>query len=88
MSKETSIPAAARLARTIMSDITIYNTDRLQRGVENDRLFEELEDDLREGDKMWRAKIADDIVNGTNLYHKAFVDLIFAKSGHIRSRIF
>ena len=88
MSKISSIPQAARLARAMASDIAIYNQEKIQRGIENDRLFEELEDDLTQGLQMWSAKVSDEIVNGTNLLQKAFVDIIFAGSAHIKSSIF
>lgn len=88
MSKEMSIPKAARLARAAASDIAIYNEARIKRGIEEDRLFEELEDDLREGYQMWREKVAEEIVTGTNLLEKALVDIIFAQHGDIPSRIF
>jgi hypothetical protein len=88
MSKITSIPKAARLARAMASDIAIYNTEKIQRGIENDRLFEELEDDLTQGLQMWNAKVSDEIANGTNLLQKAFVDIVFAGAADIKSSIF
>ena len=88
MSKIDSIEQAARLSRAMASDISIYNTEKIKRGIENDRLFEELEDDLREGTQMWKSKVAEEIVEGTNLFQKAFVDIIFANQGHVKSRIF
>lgn len=88
MSKITSIPEAARLARTMASDIAIYNPEKIQRGIETDSLFEAIDDDIREGMKMWRNKVSDEICNDTNLLQKAIVDLIFAGSAHIKSPIF
>ncbi len=88
MSKITSIPEAARFARAMASDIAIYNTEKIQRGIETDRLFQEIEDDLREGMQVWRSKVSEEIVEGTNLLQKAFVDVIFAGSRHIKSPIF
>ena len=88
MSKITSIPKAARLARAMASDIAIYNEAKVKRGIETDRLFEELEDDLREGMAMWRKEVSEEIVDGTNLLQKALVDVIFAGSAHIKSPIF
>jgi hypothetical protein len=88
MSRITSIPQAARLARATASDIAIYNEAKIQRGVAEDRLFEELEDELREGYQMWREKVADEIVSGTNLLEKALVDIIFAQHGDQPSPIF
>lgn len=88
MSKITAIPQAARLARATASDIAIYNVEKIRRGIENDRLFEELEDDLREAERMWAAKVSEEIVSGTNLLQKAFIDIIFAGSGATKSKIF
>jgi hypothetical protein len=88
MSKITTIPEAARLARATASDIAIYNVEKIKRGIENDQLFEELADDLREADRMWANKVSEDIVNGTNLLQKAIIDIIFAGSGVTASRIF
>jgi len=86
--KETNLPKAARLARAAASDIAIYNEEKLRRGIENDRLFEELDDDIREGLRMWNEKVAPEIVEGTNLFQKAFVDIVFAQHGNTRSKIF
>jgi len=88
MSQITSIPQAARLARAMASDIAIYNQDKIQRGIENDRLFEELADDLREGLAVWASKVSPEIVSETNLLQKAIVDIVFGGSAHIKSPIF
>jgi len=88
MAKITEFPRAARLARAMASDIAIYNTEKVKRGIENDRLFEELEDDLREGEQVWAEKVSEEICTGTNLFQKAFVDIVFAQHGNIPSKIF
>lgn len=88
MSKITDLARAGRLARTMASDIAIYNTERIRRGIAEDRLFEELKDDLIEGQQVWREKVSEEIVNGTNLFHKAFVDIVFAQHGDHPSRIY
>ena len=88
MAKITDINHAGRLARTMASDIAIYNTDKIKRGIENDLLFEELEDDLRDGLAMWNNKVDESITVGTNLLQKAFVDIIFANQGEVSSKIF
>ena len=55
---------------------------------ENDTLFEELADDIREGQQVWADKVSEEIVNGTNLFQKAFVDIVFAQHGKLPSPIF
>lgn len=87
MSKITSIPQAARLARAMASDIAVYNQEKIRRGLETDRLFEELEDDLREGLNMWAAKVSEEIVQSTNLLQKALVDEVFGSSGNVKTPI-
>jgi len=44
----TSPEAAARLARTILSDIALYNKEKVKGGLKNDNLFEVLEKELKE----------------------------------------
>ncbi len=79
---------AGRLARAMASDILIYNEEKIRRGIENDRLFEELEDDLKEGLRMWESKVSPEIANETNTLQKAFVDTVFAAQKNVKSRIF
>ena len=88
MSQITTIEDAARLARAIASDIAIYNEEKIQRGLQNDQLFQELEGDLREGLRVWREKVAPNIVDGTNVLQKALVDTLFASAANIKSPIF
>jgi hypothetical protein len=40
---------AKRLARTIVSDIVLYNPQKVKEGIEKDSLFEVLTDELAEG---------------------------------------
>ena len=70
------------------SDIAIYNQEKIRKGLENDRLFEELEDDLREAFKLWETKVSPEIVKNTNLLQAAIIDQIFAPHGAVFSPIF
>jgi hypothetical protein len=70
------------------SDIAIYNVAKIKRGIENDTLFEELKDDLREGVRDWHSRVSEDIVRSTNLFEKSLVDIVFAQHGNLPSRIF
>jgi hypothetical protein len=88
MSKITTIPQAGRLARTMASDIAIYNEKKIEKGIQEDTLWELLADDLREGQKDWESRVSEDIARGTNLLEKALVDIIFAQHGNKPSKIF
>lgn len=88
MFTQAELDQAGRLARAMASDIAIYNQEKIRKGLETDRLFEELEDDLREAFKLWESKIHPEIVKSTNLLHAAIIDQIFAPHGSVHTPIF
>ncbi|MCK5237470.1 MAG: hypothetical protein KAR06_10850 [Deltaproteobacteria bacterium] len=79
--------AAARLARTIVSDIVLYNKDKIKAGIENDNLFDVLEEPLHEGEKLYKTRVEPDLMGTTNYYNKAIVDILVKRSGNIESEI-
>ena len=83
----TSPEAAARLARTIVYDILLYNKDRIEEGIKKDSLFELLREEIEQGERLYRSRVAPDIVNSTNFYNRALVDILVKKSGNIESSI-
>jgi len=44
MTQRNTPEAAGRFARAIMSDIWLYNKDKIKEGIENDTFFEVLKD--------------------------------------------
>ena len=79
--------AAMRLARAIASDIALYNEAKIVRGIEEDQLFEALEEELAEGLGLYRSRVSDDLLASTNFFHRAVVDEILARKGHVKSHI-
>jgi len=78
----------ARLkARAIVSDILVYNPDKLKEGIENDNLFELLEEELKEGKEFYDSQIAPDILERTNFYDRAIVDILVKFGGKHPSNI-
>ena len=53
--------AARRLARAIASDLSLYNEDKIVRGIEEDRLFEELEDEIEEGRALYKSRVSPEL---------------------------
>lgn len=88
MFTQAELDQAGRLARAMASDIAIYNQEKIRKGLESDRLFEELEDDLREAFKLWESKVNPEIVKGTNLLQAAIIDQIFAPHAAVHTPIF
>lgn len=78
---------ASRLARTIASDISLYNEEKIIRGITNDSLFEEIEEELEEGRELYKGRVEPSLYEGTNFFDKAIVDIILRSKGHVKSNI-
>lgn len=83
----TSPEAAARLARTILSDIALYNKEKVKEGLKNDNLFEVLEKELKEGEDLYKSKVDPALQKKTNFFNKAIVDILIKRSGDVESEI-
>jgi len=78
--------AARRLARAIASDVSLYNEEKIVRGLENDTLFNELGEEIEEGRALYKSRVSPDLYN-RNFYDRALVDILIKSKGHVKSRI-
>ncbi len=78
--------AARRLARAIASDLSLYNEEKIIRGIEQDSLFEELTEEIEEGRSLYKSRVSSELYR-RNFYDRALVDILIKSKGHIRSRI-
>jgi len=78
--------AARRLARAIASDLSLYNEDKITKGIEHDNLFEELSAEIDEGRSLFKSRVAPEMLS-SNYYDRAIVDILIRAKGHIKSDI-
>jgi hypothetical protein len=78
---------ARRLARTILSDILLYNQAKVKEGIEKDSLFDILTEELAEGRKYYETMVEADIRNANNYFNEAVVDVLVKQGGKIKSEI-
>jgi hypothetical protein len=78
--------AARRLARAIASDVSLYNEEKIVRGIENDSLFDELGEEIEEGRALYKSRVSPELYN-RNFYDRALVDILIKSKGHVKSRI-
>ena len=78
--------AARRLARAIASDLSLYNAEKIEKGVANDNLFDELRSDIEEGRALFNSRVSPDLYS-KNFYDRAIIDLLIRGKGHIRSKM-
>jgi hypothetical protein len=77
---------ARRLARTIISDIAIYNKDTVERGIKTDTIFDLLGEDLEEGRQHFSSRVTPELA-ASNIYDIAIVDVLIKRAGKIESPI-
>jgi hypothetical protein len=78
---------AQRLARAIASDISLYNEQKIVKGIEQDNLFDVLKGELDEGRDLYRSRVSQEVFTGTNFFERAVVDIIVRGKAHVKSKI-
>ena len=78
--------AARRLARAIASDVSLYNEEKIVRGIEHDNLFEELTEEIEEGRALYKSRVAPQLYQ-RNFYDRALVDILVRSKAHIKSKL-
>jgi len=78
---------AFRLARAIISDIALYNQEKVKDGIKNDNIFELLEEELAEGREHFYTRVSPDMAERDHLYDRAMVDVMIKQAGKIESPI-
>ncbi len=89
MAKITDPKQAARRARVIASDLTMYPDiqEKIAKGIKNDNLFQVIDGIWNEALTYMRQYVDEDMLENTNVLEKAFIDGVFAKCGDIESPI-
>lgn len=77
---------AKRLARAILSDVALYNQEKVAEGIKNDTIFEILSDELEEGRQHFISRVSPDLAT-SNIYELAVVDVLIKRAGKIESTI-
>lgn len=78
---------AKRLARTILSDILLYNQAKVKEGIEKDSLFQVLTEELAEGKKYYESMVDEEVRQSSNFFNEAVVDVLLKQGGKIKSEI-
>jgi hypothetical protein len=78
---------AERLARAILSDVMLYNADKVKAGIEADDLFERLREELDEARAFFEERVEAEVAARTNAFGRAVVDVLIYRSRAVRSRI-
>jgi hypothetical protein len=77
---------AKRLARAILSDVAVYNTEKVENGIKNDNIFDVLSEELEEGRQHFCSRVSPEL-NPDSIYDMAVVDVLIKRAGKIESSI-
>ncbi|MCP4601027.1 MAG: hypothetical protein GY847_10965 [Proteobacteria bacterium] len=78
--------AARRLARAIASDLSLYNEEKILKGLQNDNLYEVLSEEIDEGRELFRSRVTPELYT-KNFYNRAIIDLLIKSKGHIKCKL-
>jgi len=70
------VEKAQRLARIIVSDIALYNQEKVESGVRDGTFYELLKDEIDEGRRLYESRVASDIQNMGDFLGEAFENFI------------
>jgi hypothetical protein len=78
--------AARRLARAIASDLSLYNEEKITKGLLDDNLFDTITDEIEEGRQLYKSRVAPDLYT-KNFYGRAIVDILIKSKKHVKSKV-
>ncbi len=78
--------AARRLARAIASDLSLYNEEKIVKGIQEDDLFTSLAEEIEEGRALYKSRVSPELYH-KNFYDRALVDILVKSKGHVKSRV-
>lgn len=78
--------AARRLARAIISDVALYNKEKVESGIKNDDIFDALQEELEEGRQHFFSRVAPEL-SPHIIFDLAVVDVLIKRAGKIDSPI-
>jgi hypothetical protein len=77
---------ARRLARAIVSDVAVYNREKVEQGIKEDNIFEVLQYQLTEGREHFQSRVSKELAE-SNIFDIAVVDVLIKRAGKIESSI-
>ena len=78
---------ALRYARYIVQDIGMYNKKKVEDAIMSDTFFEALSELFAEGREQYESQVAPEILQSTNFFDRAIVDVLLYRKRHLTTHI-
>ena len=76
-----------QLVAARLPDLSLYNEAKIKEGIENDTFFTVLAEEIEEGRAHYQSRVDPRLYASTNFFERALIDVILARKGHIKSKI-
>jgi len=73
------IEKAKRLARTIINDIYLYNSAKVEDSIRNNNFYNVFTSEIKEGLKLYENRIPQDVRNISDFFREAVENFLAAK---------
>jgi predicted Zn finger-like uncharacterized protein len=80
---EEKIERARRLARTIINDIYLYNSGKVEDSIRNENFYQAFAAEVREGRKLYESRILQEVKDINDFYLEAIENFISAKKKNL-----
>ncbi|OGW14300.1 MAG: hypothetical protein A2035_00560 [Nitrospirae bacterium GWA2_42_11] len=67
---------AKKLAKIIVSDISLYNKDKIEKGLTEGTFYELLRNEIEKGRTFYNSRVSSDVLAKTNYFDDALEDFI------------
>ena len=76
----TRLERAINLARSIASDLWLYNREKVCEGIRHDNLFDSMASEIDEGLRWYRERVDPQLDPNAEHFERAIVDVLVAKA--------
>jgi len=80
---EGEIDKARRLARIIVSDIALYNQEKVEAGVRDGNFYDVLKDEIGEGERLYVSRVSDEVRAHGDFLKEAFQNFIARRASEL-----
>lgn len=77
---------ARRLARIIVSDIALYNQNKVEEGIQCGTFHELFHDEIQEGRLLYTRRVPEEVRSGTSYLEDTFEEFLTKKKGELSDR--
>lgn len=81
---DEALEKAKRLARTIIADIYLYSSTKMEEAIKKNTFYAEFASDIREGTKLYNGRVSQEVKNKGDFFREAIENFIENKKKSIK----